>query len=138
MRVLPDANSPALAACDKNSSTRVLAAAVYLKLEHHFFDDTLSHMDIASAFRCNVSQLSKALTGVNYASGPHHYKPKEKKTPTKRTSDTDTYQEQAKKTSCGPRGQTLHTQPLPSSEPGHKQLKLLRRIHCPAPALAPA
>ena len=51
------------------------------------FDDTQSHMDIASAFKCNVSQLSKAVTGIDYASGPHNYKPKEKKTPTKRTSD---------------------------------------------------
>ena len=33
-------------------------------------------MDAATAFGCNVSQLSKAITGVDYKSGPHHYMPK--------------------------------------------------------------
>ena len=98
LKVLPNPDSTALAGCDKNSDTRVLATAVYSKLEHHFFDDTLSHMDITSAFRCNVSQLSKAITRVDYASGLHNYKPKEKKTPTKRASDEpDPDPEQAKK-----------------------------------------
>ena len=79
LRVLPNPNSLALVPCDKNSVTRVLAAAVFSKLECHYFDETMSRVDIASEFKCNVSQLSKALTGVDYASGPHHYKPKEKK-----------------------------------------------------------
>ena len=35
-------------------------------------------IDVATAFRCNVSQLTKALTGIEYALGPHHYKPKGK------------------------------------------------------------
>ena len=102
LRVLPNPNSPALAACDKNSTTRVLAAAVFSKLECHYFDKTMSRVDIVSEFRCNVSQLSKALTGVDYVSGPHHYKPKEKKTATKRTSAADTNPEPAKRTSCVP------------------------------------
>ena len=29
-------------------------------------------MDLVTAFRCNISQI----TGVEYHSGPHHYKPK--------------------------------------------------------------
>ena len=104
LKVLPNPDSTALAGCDKNSATRVLATVVYSKLEHHFFDDTLSRMDITSAFRCNVSQLSKAVTGINYTSGPHNYKPKEKKTPTKRTSDEpDPNPEQAKKASHAPK-----------------------------------
>ena len=49
-----------------------------------------------------MSQLSKALTGVDYALGPHHYKPKEKKTATKRTSATDTNPEPTKRTSHVP------------------------------------
>ena len=101
LRVLLNPNSPALATCDKNSTTRVLAAAVFLKLEH-YFNETMSRIDIASEFKCNVSQLSKALTGVDYALGPHHYKPKEKKTATKRTSAADTNPEPAKRTSCVP------------------------------------
>ena len=36
-----------------------------------------------------MSQLSKALTGVDYASGPHHYKPKAKKQATKRMGTSD-------------------------------------------------
>ena len=35
-------------------------------------------MDIATAFGCNISQLSKAVTGVDYKLGPHHYVPKKK------------------------------------------------------------
>ena len=37
-----------------------------------------SRIDVAMAFRCNVSQLTKALTSIEYASGPHYYKPKGK------------------------------------------------------------
>ena len=104
LKVLPNPNSTVLTGCDKNSATRVLATPVYSKLEHHFFDDTLSRMGITSAFRCNVSQLSKAVTGIDYASGPHNYKPKEKKTPMKRTSDEpDPNPEQAKKVSHAPK-----------------------------------
>ena len=51
LRVLPNPNSPALATCDKNSTTRVLTAAVFSKLECHYFDETMSRMDIASEFK---------------------------------------------------------------------------------------
>ena len=47
LRVLLNPNSTALAACDKNSATRVLAAAVFSKLECHYFDETMSCVDIA-------------------------------------------------------------------------------------------
>ena len=87
LKVLPDPDSPELIAADKNSATRVLAVAIYLKVEHLFSDDTSSRMDIATAFRCNLSQLTKAVTGVNYKGGPHHYKPKTK-TATKRSCDS--------------------------------------------------
>ena len=74
-QVLPNPNLPELAGADKNLATRVLAAAVFLKLERLYFDETTSHMDASTAFGCNVSQLSKAITGVDYKSGPHHYVP---------------------------------------------------------------
>ena len=74
--VLPDPDSDALMSCDKNSATRVLVAAIYCQLEHIYFDETRSRVDIATAFCCNTSQLLKAVTGVDYKSGPHHYKPK--------------------------------------------------------------
>ena len=78
-QVLPDPNLPELAAADKNSATRVLTAAVFLKLERKYFDETTSRMDASTAFGCNVSQLSKAITGVDYKSGPHHYVPKKQR-----------------------------------------------------------
>ena len=85
LKVLPNPDATALTTCDENSATRVLAAAVYCTLEHLFFDDTLSRIDILMGFHCNVSQLTKAVTGVDYKGGPHSYK--SKKT-TKRPSET--------------------------------------------------
>ena len=87
LRILPNPNSTAIAACDENSATRVLTATTFSKLEHHYFDETMSRVDVARQFKCNMPQLSKALTGVDYASGPHHYKPK--KQATKRTDTSD-------------------------------------------------
>ena len=95
--MVPNPDSPELIAADKNSVTHVLAAAIYLKVEHLFFDETLSHMDVATAFHCNLSQLIKAMTGVNYKGGLHHYKPKPK-TARKRSCDsTDPNPDPAKK-----------------------------------------
>ena len=111
LRVLPNPNSQALAPCDRNSATRVLAAAVFSKLERHYFDETMSRVDLASEFKCNVSQLYKALMGVDYASGPHHYKPKEKKTATKRISAADPNPEPAKRTSGVPEKSEAATTP---------------------------
>ena len=84
LRVLPNPDATALTTCDENSATRVLAVAVYCTLEHLFFDDTLSRVDISTAFHCNVSQLTKAITGVDYKGGPHRYKSKKA---TKRPSE---------------------------------------------------
>ena len=36
-------------------------------------------MDASTLFGCKVSQLMKAITGVDYKSGPHHYVPKKQK-----------------------------------------------------------
>ena len=79
-QVLPDANSSALIDCEKNNATRVLAAAIYSVLEKKFFDTVHPRADVATAFHCNTSQLSKALTGIEYASGPHQYTPKKSAT----------------------------------------------------------
>ena len=79
MQVLPDPNSTEFEATDKNLATRVLTAAVFLKLERKYFDETTSRMDASVAFCCNVSQLSKAITRVDYKSGPQHYVPKKQR-----------------------------------------------------------
>ena len=75
-QIFPDPYSPELAEADKNSVTRVLAAAVFLKIEKLYFNDTTSRMDASTLFSCKVSQLTKLITGVDYKSGPHHYVPK--------------------------------------------------------------
>ena len=76
LKVLPDPDAPCLGECNKSTATRVLATAIYSKLERKYFDNTHSRMEVSMAFHYNVSQLTKALTGVEYHSGPHHYKPK--------------------------------------------------------------
>ena len=90
--VLPNSDAPELLQCDQNSATRVLAAATYCKLEHHFFDKTQSRVDVATAFKCNTSQITKVITGIIYKLGPHHYVPKKQcdeasKTATKWAAD---------------------------------------------------
>ena len=40
--VLPNPNIPELLPCDRNSATRVLAAATYCNLDHRFFEETQS------------------------------------------------------------------------------------------------
>ena len=97
LKVLPNPDSPELIAADKNSVTHVLAAAIYLKVEHLFFDETLSRMDVATAFCCNLSQLTKATTGVNYKGGPHHHKPKPKTVRKRSCNSSDLNPDPAKK-----------------------------------------
>ena len=75
-KVLLNPDSTCLNDCDENSATRVLVAAIYCQLEKQYFDETRSRSDVTTLFRCNSLQLSKAITGVDYKSGPHHYKPK--------------------------------------------------------------
>ena len=84
-KVLPNPEASSLTDCDDNSATRVLAAAVYCQLERKYFDETHSRHEVAALFHCNTSQLSKAITGVEYKSGPHHYKPQKA---TKRMMET--------------------------------------------------
>ena len=94
-RILPNPDSSELAQEEENSVTHVLAAAIYLKIENMFFDETSSRVEIATAFKCNISQLTKAVMGVHYKGGPHRYKPKQK-TGDKR-SRTDQSQQATKK-----------------------------------------
>ena len=102
LKVLPNPDATALTTCDENSATRVLAAAIYSTLEHLFFDDTLSCVDISTAFRCNVSQLTKAVMGVDYKGGPHYYKSKKATKRPNETTDKDTGPSKRKATSTRP------------------------------------
>ena len=105
LKVLPNPDATALTTCDENTATRVLAAAVYCTLERLFFDDTLSRADIAMAFRCNMSQLTKAVAGVDYKGGPHKYKPKKATKRPRETTDKQAGPSKCKATS------TSFTQP---------------------------
>ena len=73
-KVLPNPDSESLTDCNDNSATRVLAATIYCQLEKNYFDETHSRSDVPALFCCNTSQLSKAIMGVEYKSGPHYYK----------------------------------------------------------------
>ena len=97
-KVLANPHSECLINCDENSATRVLAAAIYCQLEKHYFDETRSRSDVATLFRCNTSQLSKAITGVDYKSGPHHYKPKKTSKRTAEGSSQDSTKQEASRT----------------------------------------
>ena len=90
-QILPDPYSSELSEENENSATRVLAAAVFLKIEKVYFDDITSRMDASRLFHCKVSQLTKAITGIEYKSGPHHYVPKkhQKTTTAKRKEEPE-------------------------------------------------
>ena len=49
-RILPNPDSSELVQEEENSVTHVLAAAIYLKIENMFFDETSSRVEIATAF----------------------------------------------------------------------------------------
>ena len=125
--VLPNPDTPELLQCNRNSATHVLSATTYCKLEHRFFEEAQSRADVATAFKCNTSQITKVITGIIYKSGPHHYIPKKQhneasKTVTKQTGDsTDPNIVQTK---------TKRTMAITLSEPSTSKAgtNLLRRL----------
>ena len=87
--ILPDPSDSAFNSCDARTPTRVLAAAVFCTLEKHLFDKTTPRAEVASKFCVTAAQLHKAVTGINYKSGPHAYKKRLKaKDPAASTSQT--------------------------------------------------
>ena len=114
-KVLPNPESSSLTDCDDNSATCVLAAAVYCQLERNYFDETRSRNDVAALFSCNTSQLSKANTGVEYKSGPHHYKPKASKRKTEDSTPDPTRQKKPRTADADQEGIVLPEDTLTSS-----------------------
>ena len=51
-------------------------AALYYTVERRYFEEKTSRADIASMFLITTNQLTKAVTGMDYESGPHPYKRK--------------------------------------------------------------
>ena len=94
----------------------MLAAAVYCQLEKNYFDETRSHSDVTALFCCNTSQLSKAITGVKYKSGPHHYKPKKASKRKVESSTQDSTQQKGPRTAdADQKGAVLPEDTLSSS-----------------------
>ena len=100
--ILPDPSHSVFHKVEEKTPTRVLAAAVYCSLERHLFDETTTRNDVASNFKVTAAQLHKAITGIDYKSGPHKYKKRRK------TDDAST-------------SHTLEPRPSTSSQLQHKQ-----------------
>ena len=105
-------------------------AALYYAVERWYFEEKTSRADIASMFLITTNQLTKAVTGVDYESGPHPYK-------RKRTRDaTFTTLSKVAKTATDNTPSTSHKDsPTTSTEAivtktvkGHQVTKALRKM----------
>ena len=63
--------------------------AIFCTLERKYFDERTPRAEIATMFQITTAQLTKAVTGVDYNSGPHPYTKKCKTSATK-TSPQET------------------------------------------------
>ena len=95
--ILPDPSADAFKECEERTPTWVLTAAVFCTLEKHLFDETTPRAEVATSFCITAAQLHKAVTGIDYQSGPHPYKGKWKTTDTDSTKPT-----KLQKTDAGP------------------------------------
>ena len=77
-QILPDPKADRFHKHERKSPTCVLAATLYIVLERKYFEERTSRSDIASMFSITTAQLTKAVTGVDYESGPHQTKQKRK------------------------------------------------------------
>ena len=109
--ILPDPSSAVFETCEEHTPTRVPAAAVFCTLEKHLFDEMTPRAEVATNFCITAAQLHKSVTGIDYQSGSHAYKRKQKTTDTASTStkiqETDTGPSSAPTTS----GETPHEMP---------------------------
>ena len=66
--ILPMANAPCLAHEPRNGPTHVLAAVVWLKLNHSYFNEGMAK-EACDQFEVRAKQLSRVLTGRKYLGG---------------------------------------------------------------------
>ena len=66
--ILPTANTLCLAHEPRNDPTHVLAAAVWLKLNHKYFNEGMAK-EACDQFEVRAKQLSRILTGRKYFGG---------------------------------------------------------------------
>ena len=74
--IIPDPKAKGFLKHERKSPTCVLAAALYVVLERKYFEERTSRSDIASMFSVMTAQVTKAVMGVDYESGPHQTKRK--------------------------------------------------------------
>ena len=79
--ILPASNAPCLAHEPKNSPTCVLAVAVWLKLNHKYFNEGMAK-EACDWFEVRAKQLSRVLTGRKYLGGTQVRKRKATETAT--------------------------------------------------------
>ena len=85
---------------------------IFSTLERHLFDSTTARAEVASNFSITAAQLHKAITGVDYKSGPHVYKKKKHM-----TTETATTTSAVQKTTTGPSSVTKEASPTTLQEP---------------------
>ena len=79
--ILPTSNAPCLAHKPKNGPTRVLAVAVWLKLNCKYFNEGMAK-EACDWFEVRAKQLSRVLTGRKYLGGSQAKKRKATETAT--------------------------------------------------------
>ena len=79
--ILPTSNTPCLAHKPRNGPTHVLAVAVWLKLNHKYFNEGMAK-EACDWFKVRAKQLSRVLTGRKYLGGTQARKCKATETAT--------------------------------------------------------
>ena len=108
--IFPDPSANTFKECEECTPTCVLAAAIFCILKKHLFNETTSRAEVATSFCITAAQLHKAVTGIDYQSGPHPYKRKWKTTDTGSIKPT-----KLQKTDAGP-----FPEPSTSSKTPHR------------------
>ena len=86
--VLPIPNAPCLAHEPRNGPTRILTAAVWLKMSRKYFNEGMAK-EACKRFDVRAKQLLRVLTGRKYLSGTQARKRKATKEPPVRWKKTD-------------------------------------------------
>ena len=120
--------------CERRSPTRVLATAIYCTLEKKYFDERTPRAEIATMFCVTTTQLTKAVTGVDYKSGPHSSMKKRKTTDAAQTTPSKVAKTTADSTPFTSKtgNPAINNAPAPAkpsqSKKGHEVTESLRNI----------
>ena len=87
--VLPVPNAPCLAHKPRNGPSHILATAVWLKMNHKYFNEGMAK-EVCERFDVRAKQLSRVLTGRKYLGGTQARKYKATEEPPVRRKKADT------------------------------------------------